>query len=175
MAFLALNWKWLLPTVGAAVLAVLLGIKTLEIADLKTAAAKTALRIEEQKTEAANTLASETAKVLAKERQIADLTAQLEKDRADAAVKDAAAAADLSDAMRVWQRAHPGCGSGRDRADGANSGPARPVDAAAERVEVVPVGSSSLISRCTADHDELARYSRECHAFVVTLPKACQP
>ena len=159
------NWKW-----GViAGLVALLGFARLEIADLKADAAKTALAIEAQKTEAANLLAAETAKVLERERANAALNAQLEKDRADAAAKDAAAAANLADTQRVWQRAHPGCRAGSADANGANSGPGRPVDAAPERVEILPVGSHGFIQRCSADHDALAGYARECRAFVGTL------
>lgn len=173
--FILQNWKWLLGAVVSVVLGVIVGIQKIEIAELNTAAAKTALKIETQKTEATNTLATETSKILARERQIAELTAQLEKTRADEKAKDLAAAASLADAQRLWKQAHPGCRPSSPPANGESPSAAGAADAAHERIEILPVGSHSFISRCAADHDELAGYARECNKFVLTLPKVCQP
>lgn len=172
--FLLKNWPWLLGLAASLVLSIIVGVQKLDIASLEKAAAETALKIEQQKTEAANTLAAETAKARAAEQRNAELVIQLEKERADDAAKDAKRTADLSDAQRVWKQTHPGCRPGGDRAESPNNGAAGAAVVAPERIEILPVGSHNFISRCSADHDELARYARECHGFVVALPKTCQ-
>lgn len=85
--FLLANWKWLLPSAAAAVLAILLGVARLEIAALETAAAKTALDIERQKVDAANILAAAEKHARDLVEKNALLNIQLEKDHADAAKK----------------------------------------------------------------------------------------
>lgn len=50
--FLLMNWRWLIPTAAAALLAIALGVSRLEIAHLETTAAETALSIEKAKAEA---------------------------------------------------------------------------------------------------------------------------
>ena len=125
--------------------------------------------IEHQKAEAAQTLASETVKVLAKERENAELNATLEKERADHETQIAIAGADLDSRMSQWMRAHPGCRSGGGSTPsqaGSASGPALPP---AISTELLPSGSGAFIQRCSAAADELSAYARECHAFVTTL------
>lgn len=84
--FLLANWKWLAGVAGMAVLAILLGLSRMEVGSLKLAAAKTALDIEKQKTEAATILAAAEKHAREVEEKNAELNIQLEKDSANAQV-----------------------------------------------------------------------------------------
>lgn len=169
--FILANWRWLAPAGIAVILGLLLGVARVEVASLKEAAAKTALAVEQQKTEANKLLADETAKVLARERANTELNATLEKERADAQAQHVADNANLRDAMATWMRAHPGCRTNGGSAPSQDPGAGKPEATPALSTELLPVGSGKFIQRCSAAADELAAYARECHAFVTTLEK----
>lgn len=169
ISFVLANWKWLLGATAAALFGIYAGVLKIEVSSLKAAAAKTALAIEKQKTEAATLLADETTKVLARERENAALNATLEKERADAQAQHVADNANLRDAMATWVRQYPAGGACRSSPNGADRSPAKPSDVAGIGVEQLPAGSGAFISRAAAAADELAAYARECHGFVSSL------
>lgn len=129
------------------------------------------LAIADQKAEAAQMLATETAKVLDKERENAALNAQLEKERADAQAQHVADNTNLRDAMATWMRTHPGCRQSSSGPAGQGAGAAVAPDAAAGSVEQLPAGSGAFIQRAAAAADTVSAYARECHAFVTSLEK----
>lgn len=169
--FVLANWKWLIGAAASVLLALYVGVQKVEIASLKASAARTALAIEQQKTDAANLLAAETAKVLAQERANAELNATLEKERADAQAQHVADNANLRDAMQRWVRAHPAGGGCSRSPASADTGAAGAALAPAISTELLPSGSGAFIQRCSAAADELAAYAKECHAFVSSLEK----
>lgn len=161
---LSLPWKWI--ALGLAVAGVLLYVHHDGAVRER---AKWEAVIAVQKIDAANLLASETAKVLAKERANAELNATLEKERTDADAKNIVASANLHDAMDKWMRLHPGCRPNSGSAPSPNTGASGAVEPAARGTEELPAGSGALIQSVTAAADTLAAYGRECHAFVTTL------
>lgn len=175
IVFLLANWRWLLPSAAAVGLGILLGFSRIEVADLHAAAAKTALAIQTQKTNAAEMLADETKRVRDAESKAADLNAQLEKAHADADAKTAAASITLNGAMSEWVRRHPPirCGNGGQVANGANQGAAQPPDATPGSDERLPSGSAAFIQSCARAANILAASVRECHSFTEHL--TCAP
>lgn len=80
--FLLANWKWLITTAATVVLGIMLAFSKAEVSSLK-------LAIAEQKIEAANVLAAETAKAAAADARNAELANKLDQTYAQA-LKDAA-------------------------------------------------------------------------------------
>jgi len=95
--FLLKNWKWLLPTAAAAFLGTMLMFTKLELSDLKLAVA-------EQKTEAAQLLATATAASAAIDAARAEFANKLDTEHALSAANDAARRADFDKRLREARR-----------------------------------------------------------------------
>jgi hypothetical protein len=82
LVFLLANWRWLIPTAAAAVLAIALGFSSIEVAHLKTSAAETAAAIAKQKADAQALIAAREKTIADLERDTAEHNDKLEADHA---------------------------------------------------------------------------------------------
>ncbi len=158
--FLLVNWKWLIPSVVAAALGIMLGIARIELVDIRAAIAK-------QQAEASQLLADRTGQVLAKEREAADLNAKLETTYAKAATDAADADVRLRDALRVRRIASDRSCRGNPMPAGASAGGAE--NATSERGSGLASPVDGLIADTARGANELAAYSRLCHELVLTI------
>ncbi len=125
------------------------------------------------KADAAQTLADETAKVLAGARREAALNTQLESDHNEADKKIAAADVKLTDDRARWMREHPGCRQSSPAAGGANSGAGHTAQPTAGSVEELPAGSGQFIQSCATAAMKLETWAVACHAKLNSI--SCQP
>ncbi len=161
MAFLLLNWKWLLGAAAAVVLGIMLGITKLELAQNRADFATYQRDMQALATDA-------QAKARAAESANADLSAQLEEKRhaetLAAADKDAAVRAALAAArLRARQACVRGNNMPGDKtAAGDVNSPNSSGDALAGRLD-------AYLERCSRGADELAAYARECRDWAISL------
>lgn len=121
--------------------------------------------IDAQKVEAANLLASETAKVRDLEAKAAQINSDLETTHAADMVKLADADGRVRDAVARWVRDQAKCRAGRPGTlPGSATAAVAPDPAAGSGDQLA--GSLADIARAG---NVLAAYARECNAFAITL------
>lgn len=161
--FLLNNWKWLLPTVAAGVLTILLGITKFQLIEAHLDAAKVAAAIAEQKIDAANLLLTLNAESAAKDDANAKLARDLDASHAQALADADASRTDferrLADGLRQRQaQCRDGCssqlpspapdpGKPQDVATGGDNGPGQPdFDAGRRLREVIKVLQADVVT-----------------------------